>query len=73
MSGELVEVGFGEVHENVDFIFTPLEILDREGVYCNHLNPRPQTRLQNLPRKPTNTGWEERFRGSTFFRVSAPE
>jgi len=49
MSSELVEVGFREVHENVDFIFTPLEVLDGEGVDCNNFNPRTQTRLQNLP------------------------
>jgi hypothetical protein len=86
VSGELIEVGFRQVHEDVDFILTSLEILNRESIDGNHFNPRPQTRLQNLsvqrnsatanrttgPSTPVGGG-DGGGRGCTFFRVSAPE
>ena len=50
MSGELGEVRFREIHQDIDFIFTPFEILDRKGEHGNNFHPGPQTRLKNLPR-----------------------
>ena len=50
VSGELGEVRFREIHQDIDFIFTPFEILDRKGEHGNNFHPGPQTHLKNLPR-----------------------
>jgi len=38
VSGELREMRFSEVHENIDFIFTPLKVLNGKGVDSNNFN-----------------------------------